>query len=106
MALKLEDLSKDELLRLYRRKFYRPIDHRELVDIRVETLSQKAEKMSKESMKETEDIRKKGEGLVGIKAMENHIEYLKASRKFDKAMKIWAEIDKLYLSIGIGTKKT
>lgn len=100
--MKLENLSKDELICLLRSRFYR-IEERDLVEAKIDSLTKKAEMLSDQAKKDMKKYSDKGKKLTGIALVENRVEWHKASERFDKAMKMYDKIDKLYESIGIGT---
>ncbi len=83
----LEDLTKEEIISLLRIHFLR-ISTSEIRRVRFDTLSKKAKQMADEANAEMSQYRKQP-------GMESRFGFLRASEKFDEAMKLYDEADKV-----------
>ncbi|MBU0907202.1 MAG: hypothetical protein KKE05_03535 [Nanoarchaeota archaeon] len=87
--MKLNDLTKEELLRLiFKHGIFGDINDHEIKSVRWETLMTKAKKMADQAIKDMEV--EHGHGP------QNYTAYKKAHDDFDKAMGMYAEADKVW----------
>ena len=87
--LKLEDLTKEELIELFRVQFLQP-SASSIREARRNVLIVKAKKLSKEALAEQKIA------MAMVDPRENLAAFLAASDKFDRAMRLHDEIDKLF----------
>ena len=85
MSLTLEDMTKEELIKLFRASFYLP-SQKEMGWIRWESMCEKAQALMAEALKEQEEY-------TGKKDMDSHIKWLEASKKFTEGMKLMDKAD-------------
>ncbi len=87
MPLTLEDLTKEELLTLCHR-WCLSISERDIRMVRHESLVRQARDLADQSQKEMKEA-------TGDPSIEARGRFLKASEKFDKAMKLYDEADRI-----------
>lgn len=88
--LKLEDLTKQELLDLIKlRCGIFGIAQRDIVAVRMKNLTDRAHRQAQEASK-------KMKNLSGETSMKARIEFLKENEKWDRAMKLYEKADELW----------
>lgn len=97
MPLKLEDLTKKELLTLCHR-WCLNISERDIRMVRHESLYREARDLANQAQKEMKEA-------TGDPSMEGRTRFLEAAEKFDKAMKMYDEAGKILEGKEIGDDK-
>ena len=86
--LRLEDLTKEELIKIIRRHLVYSLTQNEMRWLRRESLVEKSQRLSQEAIDEMKKYSVSED-------WKNVRRYFEASAKFDRAMKLWDQADAL-----------
>ncbi len=88
MKLKLEDMSKEELIKIVHQQFKQPTEH-ELLWLRWESITDEARRIRDQALKESEKWK-------GDTSIEGYTHWRDAQLLFDKGMKLDDKADEVY----------